>query len=65
MQENRGNISEKIRNMEVGKSLFFPPEKLGGIRVYCSNLSFQMGRIYKVHARRNEDKNVVEVIRTK
>ena len=65
MQIYNGNSSDKIREMDVNDTCFFPPEKLNSIRVLVHNISFSSEKKYRVHARREDGDNYVEVVRIK
>ena len=53
--------TEQLRQMEVGKTLLFPPEKLASMKAIASSLGFMLGRRYTVH--RDRERRVVEVSR--
>ena len=55
--------SEQIAQLAVGEALAFPAEKLHSVRVTAYNLGFQLDRLFKTHADRNN--RVIVVIRMK
>lgn len=65
MQIYNGNSSDKIKEMDVNETCFFPPEKLNSIRVLVHNISFSSEKEFRVHARREDGEKYVEVVRTK
>ena len=59
--EKNLTYTEQFRQMEVGDTLSFPPEKLASVKPLVSSLGFMLGRLYKV--RSDKERRVVEVSR--
>lgn len=57
----RGELTDRLRNMEVGDVVSFPVEKLSVLRVMASVLGIQWNRVYST--RSDRARRVVEVTR--
>lgn len=58
----KSELKAQIAAIEVGHTAYFPIERFTVVRVYCTELGYKYGFIYKTHNNRNTRK--IEVTRT-